>query len=204
MPEDSNLGLILVQSLGSKTVTDIFKAHFRKFVSDFFENKVSVLLNDLVPKEMIEKTKKDGVINSVIFRRLHLPSDKAEKILGLKYEGEDLTIEVKISGLKKIKGTKQMIMQMINGESAALFDTSSLQDYGIDGQHETIVKFEHNGKTAQGKSSENFRLAPSYYIEEKDIERNEHNHPTRESIDKYCLSFLSAMKDEINYVPVNK
>lgn len=148
MPDDSNVGLVIVQSLGGKTVTDIFKAHFRRFVGDYFDNKVSVLLHDLVPKEIVEKTKKDGVINSVIFRRLHLPSDKAEKILGLEYSGQDITIEVKISGLKKVEGTKNKIMQVINGETAALFDTSSLQDYGIDGGHETIVKFEHNGKIA--------------------------------------------------------
>jgi|GEM_PF-5671816 len=204
MPEDSNLGLVIVQSLGGKTITDIFTAHFRRFVSEYFGNKVSVMLNDLVPKEMIDKTKKDGVINSVVFRRLHLPSDKAEKILGLKYTGQDITVEIKISGLKKVVGSRSAIMQMVNGETAALFDTSSLKDYGIDGEHDTIVKFEHNGKTAQGKASENFRLAPSYYVDEIDIERDEYNHPSFKSIDKYCVSFLGAMKDEIKYVPVNK
>lgn len=142
--------------------------------------------------------------NSVIFRRLHLPSDKAEKILGLKYKGQDIMIEVKISGLKKVEGTKNKIMQVINGETAALFDTSSLQDYGIDGGHETIVKFEHNGKTAQGKSTNEFKLSPSYYIAEKDIVRDEHNHPTFKSINEYCVSFLEAMKKEIKYEPIKK
>lgn len=203
IPEDSNMGLIIVQSLGNKTISEIFKEHFRRFIKTSFNDKITPVLNELIPKEALEKTK-NGTIDTVIFRRLHLPSDKAEKILGLKYTGEDLKVEIKISGLGKINGTRNKIMDVMTGKTPALFDTSSLVDYGIDGNHDTIVKFEHNGKVTQGKRSNEFRLSPSYYVDENDIQRDVHKHPTFKSMDTYCTSFLTALKTEIKYVPVKK
>lgn len=201
LPKDSNVGLLLVQGYGNKTISETFKAHFRKFFIDNVSG-FTLIINELIPKELEKKIRNKGVVNTVILRRHHLPSDKAEKIMGLSYVAEDLTIEVKISGLKNIGGLKDKIKKFINSESPALFDTSSLEEFGIDGNHDTIIQFEHNGKIAKGKASENFKLAPSYYLNDEDINRDMNMHPTYDSIEKYCISFLETLKTEIKYKPV--
>lgn len=200
LPNDSNVGLLLVQGFGSKTISETFKAHFRKFFSDSVGDH-TLIVNELIPKELEKQMRNDGVVNTVILRRHHLPSDKAEKILGLEYVSQEVSVEVKITGLKKLQGIKEKIKEYINHESPALFDISSLEDFGIDGKHETIIQFEHNGKVAQGKASENFKLAPSYYVADDDISRDINMHPTYESIENYCISFLETLKKEINYQP---
>lgn len=201
-PIDSNLGIAIVQSLGDKSITNVFQHHFKQFVRSLLDNKSNLIINNHIPESIVQSVKKKGTVNTIMLRRLHLPSDKAEKLLGLKYQYNDITIEIKITGLKGIKGYKDQVLKYVKGESTALFDTSSLEDIGIDGEHDTIVKFEHNGKVATGKSSNGFNLSPSYYVNDNDIKRDTNFHPTYSSLNEYCKSFLAVIKKEIKYKPV--
>lgn len=201
-PVDSNLGIAIVQSIGNKSMTNVFKQHFKTFVRSSLDKKASLVINNHVPQEVIKKMRKKGLVNTVLLRRLHLPSDKAEKILGLKYTSQDITVEIKISGLKNVNGYKDKVVEYLKGDVPALFDSDSLDDLGIDGNHETIVQFEHNGQVAKGSSNNGFELSPTYIVDEGDIKRNSEFHPTYTSMHKYCISFLEVLKKEVKYKPV--
>lgn len=199
LPKDSNKGLLIIQSIGNKSISETFKIHLRRFFNNSTKS-LSFVTNELIPKETSEKMQKDGIINTIILRRMHLPSSKGAKLLGLKYaEGSPLTIEIKITGLSKIAAIKDKVLNTMKGKFPQLIDTTCIEDIGFDENYEILAKFEHDGKVAVGKLSERFKIAPSYYIKEGDINRNIYQHPEFESINKYCQSFLIALKKEIGY-----
>lgn len=203
LPEDSNVGLFIIQGLGSRSINDVMRSHLRSIFAK--ETKgISLLINPYVPKGIEKEMRKEGVLSSIILKRFHLPSDKGEKILGLKYsQNEDVTIEVKISGLGGVQGIKRKLNSMLSGEINELVNTEPLEEVGMDGNHKTYVQFKHNGKTATAVLDNNFKLSPSFYLDENDYVRNIDNLPTYDSLDKYCVSFLAELKNEIGYKAVS-
>lgn len=199
IPNDSNIGLLIVQGFSDRQISEAFKEHLKKFFSQEISG-TSLWIDNYVPVEVIEKMKKNATINTITVRKYHLPSSKGEKLLGIKYsKDKDVTIEVKISGLKYIPEMAEKINQFVMGKVTQLIDVSPLEEVGFDDNHEILVKFEHNGKTAIGKSTNNFQISPSYYVEPTDIQINENKHPTINSIHAYTLSFLEALKNQIGY-----
>ena len=203
VPNDSNIGLLIVQGIGNKSVSDVFRAHLKGFFNKTTSG-VSLIINEHIPKAAEKKMKDKGMVNSVMLRRFHLPSSKAEKILGLQYVPEEINVEVKITGLKNVRGFKQKLRDFFSGKITELIDIEPLSDYGIDGKHDVVVTYEHDGKKANGKLSNDFKLAPTYYLEEKDVVRNALNHPTFDCINNYCTSFLEVLKKEIKYKKTKK
>ena len=198
VPNDSNIGLLIIQGIGNKSISDVFRAHLKNFFNKN-TNNIALLINEHIPKAAEKKMREKGLINSITLRRLHLPSSKAEKILGMKYVAEEINVEVKITGLKNVEGFSNKLKDFFTGKITQLVDIQPLEDYGIDGKHDVIVKYEHDGKSAIGKLSNQFKLSPTYYLEEKDIKRNNLNHPTFDCIDSYCSSFIEVLKKEIKY-----
>jgi hypothetical protein len=203
VPNDSNIGLLIVQGIGNKSISDVFRAHLKGFFNNN-TSSISLIINEHIPKEAEKKMKEKGLVNSVMLRRYHLPSNKAEKILGLQYVPEEVNVEVKITGLKNVTGFSKKIRDFLTGKITQLIDIEPLSDYGIDGKHDVVVTYEHDGKTANGKLSNDFKLSPTYYLEEKDVVRNILNHPTFDCINDYCTSFLEVLKKEIKYKKTGK
>ncbi len=197
IPSDSNVGLLIMQSLASSSVSDVFISHLRKFVAD--NTDYSLIAGKHVPKEAEKKLKDEGIIRKVTLRRSSIDNDRAKSFLQLDYMDEPITIEVHIKGLNKIPGYRQKLKDYMSGVTPRLVELDFLSDIGMDDSTETLVEFEHAGKKATGKASNNFQLAPSYYLDERDVYRNDLDHPNHEKLDEYCRSFLDKMKIEIGY-----
>jgi hypothetical protein len=195
-PEDSNMGLLLVQSFSAKSVTDLFKRHLQQFFSKNSEN-VTLLLNSVVPKEVVKNFREKGVIDKVTLRKQNLDSDRASRVFGYEFSSEDgITIELRIKGLKQLSNAKELLDKMMNGDNLKFFDIPEINELGFDGTHETVFEYEHNGRKSSVKSSKNFSLTPSFYISESDISRDEKLLPTFESLDNYCRSLLVSLCSE--------
>jgi len=199
-PLNSNVGILIMQGFGSRSMADAFKAHLQNFTSDYTRRNLSMVFGSLIPNSVQKEIVNKGLVNSLTLKTYHLPSTKGEKLLGLQYmEGNNLTVEVKISGLAKVAGWQQKVNGFFSGKIKKLVDVSTLADLGISETSETHVKFEHNGKSATAKSSDNFEVFPSYYIDKEDVMLDDKKHPTFESLDIYCKSFLKTLKEQIGY-----
>lgn len=197
-PPNSNVALLLVQSFSTKSATETFRAHLKSFFNSTFD-QFSLEIGTIVPTEVVEKFREKGEINRVIFRKQNLSSDKADKIYGLNFkQGESVTVELRISGIKFLTDAKEIVSDIMNGRRTKFFSVEDMENIGFDGNYETLLEYEHNGKKASIKQSKNFTFTPSFYVDESDIARDENYLPSVESLSEYCRSLLSSLCTQIS------
>ena len=196
MPKDSNKGLMIVQSLGDRTIYEPLKLNFKKFVESVDE-KFYVDFNEHVSEEAIRKMKERGRIKQLVLRKSSLPSDMAERVFNKKYHIVDnLNIEIRITGFGN--STAAAIKDFFKGSHPDLLEFGNMKGIGLDEGSDILATFEHNKKTATAKF-DNFSIAPIYYVDTTDVPLNASNHPDETKMREYLLSFLSKMKVEIGY-----
>jgi len=199
IPKNSDVGLLILQSYGSRSIGDVYKAHLKRFFSKSCNDSVLVT-GSHVPKAALDKINSESQVDEIIMRRYHLPSTKGEKLLGIKYQNDrNITIEIKIKGLKTLPEIASKVQDFIEGKITQLIDVEDLDEIGFNEKVETSIVLEHNGKKATGKMKQEFKISPAYYIEKGDVKVNDLHHPEFDSIHSYCLTFLEAMKAEIGY-----
>ena len=198
IPEKGNVGLLIIQSFSTRSITDPLRAHLRQFFSKVVPGH-TLIIGNYVPKKAIKEMKEKGEVNKLILRKHKLDADKTSELFpeATFSSLNTVDIEVVVKGLDKVAGLKDAISDFLSGASTQLIDIEPFEELGIDGSHETLLEFNHNGKTALAKQSNNFDLSISYYINESDIERDENKHPTYRSIHNYTLSYVRGVQQEI-------
>lgn len=205
IPTDSNLGFMMIQGLSTDSISDTFVRLIRKYFSDKIEDRY-IEIDKFVPKETVKQMKENGEINKITLRKQHLPSDRANEILGVDFIDSPVIIEVRVSGLKGYSSDIKAVIEgrfsdavrdILEGEPR-FFTTPVLEGVGMDGTHDVLVEYEFNGKKATAKKSQSFQLQPYYYVDEESITRDPMtNLPTKESMREYCLEFINVILNEI-------
>lgn len=197
LPPDSNKGLLIIQSIGDKSIHDPFKYNFKKFIENKNE-KLYVDFNEHITEGAIKKMKEKGRVRQLILRRSCLPSDKAEKVFNKKYNIiDELSIEIRISGFGN--STAAAIKDYLNGNHPDLLELRNMKEIGMDSDYEILATLQHNGKTATAKVKTDMSLSPVYYIDSTDVPLTADNHPDEKKIKEYLQSFLSVMKTEMGF-----
>lgn len=198
LPENSNVGILITQSLGDFTMHDILKLNFQRFIrslnSDFM-----VDYNERITKDAIESYKK-GNLTSISIRKSGLSQDELDGIFVNKYEDfGKIKIELKVSFLDKMKDKLFIndIREKIFGKDPDIFETETLETIGLDKNAELFANFEYNGKRSLAKIEDGLKLSPTYIVDKTDVPLNSDNHPNSKKMNEYLLAFMKKMKMEI-------
>ena len=196
MPNDSNVGLLIVQSLGELSIYEPLKLNLKKFIEGI-DPKFYLDFNEHVVEKAIKKMKEKGNIKQLVIRRSSLPSDAAERVFNKKYNILDnLNIEIRISGFGN--STAAAVKEYFMGNKPDLLEFANMKEVGFDKQSEVLAIISHNGRIATAKL-ENFSLAPVYFVDTTDVPLTIHNHPQEDKMKSYLKSFLEQMQVEIGY-----
>lgn len=190
LPTDCNVGIMIIQGISDKSITETFKFHFMTFAKKHAKNW-SLVIEKFVPEEIMEQMEKEGTIDKITISKNEIPVENAERLLnGIKFDDSgNVKIEIKISGLGKWSDSIKEAMRTFRQEKKNLFFTQAVhEELGIDENSDLSVEFERNGKKASAKMSKKFELSPYIYVDESYITReSDTNLPTNDSVEKYVL-----------------
>ncbi|WP_045689430.1 hypothetical protein [Hymenobacter sp. AT01-02] len=198
-PSDADFGVLMIQGYGESSMADIVKNHFAKFVQDQNPD-YKIVYSNYIDAELVEQFKDNAVVDRVVLRRRRLSSDRAERVTKLNdVPGGKLNIEIVISGLKKLDGFTDRLTRFIEGKEPELFEIEDLREYGIDGDHDTLVQFESDGRKALGSSAKEFSISPDLYIPESEVTCNVAGEANLKELQKFMLNRLAKIQFESNY-----
>jgi hypothetical protein len=204
MPADYDTGVLLVQGYNNSSVADAFKQHLAAFVR---QECPDVVLNTgtYVDRENAERFRNGAVVNQVTFRRTHIEPDVADHITGIRTTKRVVNVDIKISGLNNLDGFADKVNRWLAGEVPSLFEIADLREYGIDGEHETILGYKtEEGRRASAKSKQEFELNPRIVIEPGDVGLNANGRPNEDQIRAFMRRELSRIQAEIGYTNANR
>ena len=202
LPNQSNTGILLVQSFSSSSSTDAFKTHFQTVIKKILNNEYSPIISTMVMPEAIENMKRESSLAKITLRKMNLPSDIADRLVTEFSEGDTLHVELKLTGtwLDKIKdkigvtdNQRFSEVQIINDEN-----NSALDAIGFDGTEDILYEFEKNGRKTTVKKSKDFEWEPSFYPEKSAVPMDITNKfPIFENLNSYCIDLLDKIKSDI-------
>lgn len=204
IPHNSDIGILLVQSFTSKSITEAIKAHLRQFFSKNVPG-YSLQIFTRVPDYKIKEMKDEGIIDTIILRRHSLPADRSSNLFGAKYSPfNKVGVDIVFRGVSSIPEVRKAVKDIFSGKRTKIVDIPELAELGFDDDYDILLEFEHNGRKALAKKSKNYDITPAVYVPDSEITRNENNHPTYESMHDYALSYLESIKEEMGYNKATK
>lgn len=191
LPNNCNVGLLIVQAMSDKSVSETFRTHYMKFVNDIAPN-FSLKIEKLIPEEIVKQMEEEGEIKAITLTNNNIPVESAEKLLNnIKFEEKGrVKIQIKISQLERWTRDIKSKINLFKQEKNTVFVTEEIhRELGMDETTDYSIEFERNGKKATAKMSKNFELTPYIYVEDKQIKRDvETNLPLMESVESYVLN----------------
>ncbi len=204
IPDNSDMGILIVQSFTSKSITEAIKAHLRKFFNQAVTG-YSLQINTRVSQAVVNAMKEEGIIDKVILRRHSLPADKSSNLFGAKYSPySKLGIDIVVKGVSSIPEAKKAILDVFSGKRTKIIDIPDLDELGFDEDYDILVEYEFNGRKALAKKSNNFNISPNVYVPDDQIVLNANKHPTFDSIHSYSVDYLESIKEEMGYNKATK
>ncbi|WP_199119744.1 hypothetical protein [Pedobacter sp. ASV28] len=194
IPENSNLGLLIVQSMGEIQMHDILQLNFQLFVKNLGID-VAIDYNEKITKEAIESYKK-GNIKSITIRKSGLSKDIGDHLFTKKYQDYgDIKIELKVSFMDRLSNALLIddIKKSVLGKNPQIFEIAALETLGIDEQSDVFAKFEHKGRETTAKVEDGVKLSPIYHVDSSDVPLDVNNHPHPTKMKEYLLSFMNKM-----------
>lgn len=198
LPENSNVGLLIVQSMGDLGMHDILKLNFQKFImglsSDF-----NIDYHERITKDAVESFKK-GNVKSISIRKSGLSKDEGDNIFIKKYQDYgDVKLELKVSFLNQIANKLKLddLKDFAMGTAPQLLEIESLEAIGLDENVDIFANFEYNGKQSFAKIDNGVKLNPTYIVDPKDVPLTADNHADPVKMKNYMLDFVKKMKKEI-------
>lgn len=198
LPSDSNVGLLIVQSLGDHSMHDVLKLNFQLFVRSLDETFM-VDYKEKITKDAVESYKK-GSIKSVSIRKSGLSKDDGDNIFVKKYQDYgNIKIELKVTFLDKLVNAKIVndIKASVLGQDPQIFEVETLESLGMDEDADIFAKFDYNGKQSIAKVENGVKLSPTYIVDSEDVPLDADNHPNADKMKKYLIDFMKKMKAEI-------
>lgn len=198
LPENSNIGLLIVQSMGDVSMHDILKLNFQRFIHGL-SNDFNVDYHERITKDAVESYKK-GNVKSISIRKSGLSKDEGDNIFVKKYQDYgDVKLELKVSFLNQIANKFKLddLKNFALGTAPQLLEIDSLEAVGLDQGVDIFANFEYNGKESVAKIDNGVQLSPTYIVQSGDVPLNADNHPDPIKMKTYMLAFFKKMKTEI-------
>jgi hypothetical protein len=198
LPENSNIGLLVVQSMGDISMHDILKLNFQRFIMGLSSN-FNVDFHERITKDAVESYKK-GNVKSISIRKSGLSKDEGDNIFVKKYQDYgDVKLELKVSFLNQIANKFKLedLKDFAFGTAPQLLEIDSLEAVGLDNGVDIFANFEYNGKESVAKVDNGVKLSPTYIVQSGDVPLTADNHPDPIKMKTYMLAFFEKMKLEI-------
>lgn len=187
--------VVIFQRYGNVGMSSQFKRTFSNFILNNFGH-ISAPLLPLVPRELLETMLNAGTITQVIMRRNRLPGSAIER---LRQKGFTESVQ-KMDLIFKGEGnvfSKNSIRGWIRDPETRFITIEEMRDYGLDGDHEVLVKVSIGGTEREIDFGNTLRIRP--YIDiHSDLELGPDKHPLIESIHEISLSLgRQLLSDEL-------
>lgn len=202
IPDDSNVGIAIIQGFSSDSVTNLFCSHLKYFFSKNTK-QLNFLVKKFVPSKIIEYYRKNAIIKEISISKRKLSGDKASKLAGVKYNpSNELDLKLVIKGIDKTVGLREKAFDSFLSRSTKIIEIDYLN--GVEqmwGSHpEIAINFELDNQSYTAKSIHDFDISPSIYLKDGEVETDLMKHPTYKSIRDYCFKLLTDLKKEIGYI----
>jgi len=193
-PLDKKRGLLFVQTLGSKTITDLFRWRLKSYFRDQYRHQgLSLDIEYYISKKAVRQFLADNPVEEIILRKYLLPADLADQVDG--YQRDDFKIELGITNQKGRLFNENKIMKFVEDPNTKFFTMPAIDSLGFDGSHETILKVKSGNSTRLINLKEIYKFKPAYYVDHT-VQRDEDYNPVFESIDAYAQRFLIELEQE--------
>lgn len=195
IPENTNVGLLILQRIGIYGIHGIFSQSLNNYME-----KYSPFVIDLSPyasKELGKRLLNEGGIKEISMRRYNLPSDKADHLNIATYLEDVQSIELRIIAKNNhYLPINDRAKKFINNPNIAMIDFPGAALIGMDGKQKTRLKVKIGNHTRVVDLSENLQIRPYFDIDE-DVKRHRTTkHPQFNSIDELAKGLLEDIKTE--------
>lgn len=189
-------GVMVFQRMGQIGIGSQFKRTFSRFLVDNYEH-VSMPIQNLVPRELLEAMLKEGRISQMIMRRSRLPDSAIDRLRnkGFTENVRKMDLVFKADGGNVFN--KDVVRSWIRDPETRFVTIEEMREYGIDGDHEVLVKVALGGTEREIDFSDTMRIRP--YIDiDSDLEFGPDRHPLFESIHEKALSLgIQLLENEL-------
>lgn len=194
IPYDSNTGIVMVQSYTKSACTTLFK---EKLESWFEEKNYQLCLYKFIPKQYIEKYKRNGYIYKIQIFTKRRNTDMLEP---------NYSPFAKAKSRVLIDNLKIYFNELFSfGEDFVSKITSDIkQIYGGNNEiyDEPILYYkDENGRKAHSKLSNIESMLPTIILDD-DLKDTKTQKPLFVELDKFTNRILERIKEEIGYTPI--
>lgn len=197
-PLDSDIGILMMQSYASDSVTDIFS----KFLSDFYSHSQREFkpskIERFYPKNIIDEFEQDSEVKKFTFSTNILVANIGSGDIGEKGHSFSVKIEaiadenIKRSELSKWLGTLTGGIVEIGKTKKAIKDFEKGKVY---------LQNSKTKKQSPFEIAKNFQIKPVIYLNDKvDIDKN--GNINYKQLKTYCMQLLDSIKPEV--YPIKK
>jgi hypothetical protein len=152
-------------------------------------------------RDQLEAFREHGDIDRVILRRKKLSSDAAENLTNIReIDSGKLNLDFEITGLSGIRSMRERILAVIQGEQAEIFTVDDLAQYGLDGQHDTIVEYKLGTRSYKAYKSKGWDFFPTLYLTEIPLDAN--GLVNERQMLTHMLNYLELIKSQIGYTAI--
>lgn len=197
LPDNMPLGFLLLHGYSDASIADLFRSHLAQFVRNAVPDKVLVTKRRVDPDD-VEEFRRDAIIDRVTLRRKKLSTDNIERLTGIQVEDSGkITLDFEVIGVSSIPIIMDRIFSVIQGQTNDIFELDDLGQYGLDGEHDTIVEYERGGKKYKAYKSKGWDFLPTKYL--ADVTLDDNGHVNKADMFRYMLSYLESIKAQIGY-----
>lgn len=194
LPYDYESGVLMIQSYSNANVSDLVKAHFRKFVQS---RDFRVVVSSYFPKSFVEKRKRDSNVISVSYVKDNLPKGKLKLLNPLFAEYENLNVRIVVSGFNT---PASEFMKKFKGDGPALANDIDILEMKKDEQQNVLTTYRDvSGRTSVFKIDEERLRDFSYIYLPEDINVDGKNTYDFDKIVAHTDDILETIKEEIGY-----
>ncbi len=188
--------VVIFQRYGNIGMSSQFKRTFSNFILSKFEH-VSMPLLPLVPRELLAAMLEAGTVTQVIMRRNRLPVTAIERLRKKGFTENVQKMDLIFKGEGGNVFNKNSIRGWIRDPETRFITIEEMRDFGLDGEHEVLVKVSIGGTEREIDFGNALRIRP--YIDiHSDLQLGTDKHPLFESIHEKSLSLgTQLLSDEL-------
>jgi hypothetical protein len=191
-PLNKKRGLLFIQGLGSKTISELFKWRLKSYFRDQYKGH-TLNIEYYISKRAVRQFLASNEVKSLVLRRYLLPADIADQVDG--YNRDDFKVELIIANKKGNLFTESKITRFVNDQNTKFFTMPALDDLGFDGNHETLLQVKNGDSTRLINLNDIYSFKPQYFVDNT-VQRDADYNPIFESIDAYAQNFLVELEQE--------
>jgi hypothetical protein len=137
-------GMLLIQTLGTKTISDLFKWRLKSYFRQHYK-RLTLKIEYYISKKAVKQFIANNAVREVVFRRHVLPADLANQVGG--YKREDFNVELTIKNNKGNLFSTSKVMKFVSNQNTHFFTMPALAELGFDGNHDTLLRVKSGNST---------------------------------------------------------